>query len=161
MVRGTGMKNLGRPRSHSSCNKSVIFSCKGDEDLGDEIWCSCMASSKASKCFQHLEMGCPSLPQKLQVSLDFFLVLEVDSVDFEESLPLGGLVGGLGSIFGVSFFDFSFCFDFLLEFWATNAWLEEPEASTCWIFSYSHVNRWQNISNEGIWCLSAKASIGE
>ena len=75
-----------------------------------------MASSKASKLFQHLEMGCPSLPQKLQISLDFFLVLEVDLVEFDESLPFRGLVGGLVSIFGVYFFGFSFFFDFPLEF---------------------------------------------
>ena len=83
-----------------------------------------MASSKASKHFWHLEMGCPSLPQKLQVSLDFFLVFEVDSVDFKEYLPLGGLAWGLGLDFGVCFFDFSFFLDFPLEFWATNAWME-------------------------------------
>ena len=74
-----------------------------------------MASSKASRCFQHLETRSPSLPQKLQVSLDFFLALEVKSVEFEEYLPLGGLAQGLGSNFGVSFFDLTFFFDFPLE----------------------------------------------
>ena len=71
-----------------------------------------MASSKASKHFQHLEIGCPSFPQKLQVSIDFFLVLEGDLVDFEEDLPLEGLAKGLGSVFGVSFFSLDFNFGF-------------------------------------------------
>ena len=74
-----------------------------------------MTSSKASKHFQNLEMGCPSFPQKLKVSIDFFLVLEEDSVDFEEDLPLEGLAGGLGSIFGVSFFGLGFLFLFPLR----------------------------------------------
>jgi hypothetical protein len=84
-----------------------------------------MASSKASKRFQHLETGCPSFPQKLQVSTDFFLVLEVDSVDFEEDLPLEGLAGGFESFFcagleedslpAESFFSFPFYFGFPCE----------------------------------------------
>ena len=94
-----------------------------------------MASSKAFKRFQHLETECPSFPQKLQVSLDFFLALEVDSPDFEESLPFQGFArrggGGLGSYFDMSFFALPFFFDFPLEFWATNAWVEVPVASTC------------------------------
>jgi hypothetical protein len=43
-----------------------------------------MASSKAFNHFQHLETGSPSLPQKLQGSLDFFFVLEEDSPDLED-----------------------------------------------------------------------------
>ena len=74
-----------------------------------------MASSKASKHFQHLEMGCPSFPQKLQVSINFFLVMEVESVDFKEDLPLEGLVAGLELVFSVSFFNLAFYFNFLLE----------------------------------------------
>ena len=74
-----------------------------------------MASSKASICFQHLEMGCPSFSQKLQVSTNFSLVLEVDSVDFEEDLPLEGLAGGLELVFSVSFFCLAFGFGFLCE----------------------------------------------
>ena len=71
-----------------------------------------MASSKASKRFQHLEMGGPSFPQKLQVSTDFFLVLEVDSVDFKEDLPLEGLGGCLELVFSISFFGLAFYFGF-------------------------------------------------
>jgi hypothetical protein len=44
-----------------------------------------MASFKASSFNQHLDLTCPSPPQKLQVSLDFFfLVLEEDSSDLED-----------------------------------------------------------------------------
>ena len=71
-----------------------------------------MVSSKASKHFQHLETGCPSFPQKLQVSTDFFVILEVYLVDFEEDLPLEGLAGGLELVFGVSFFGLAFYFGF-------------------------------------------------
>jgi hypothetical protein len=44
-----------------------------------------MASFKASSFNQHLDSTFPSLPQKLQVSLEFFfLVLEEDSLDLED-----------------------------------------------------------------------------
>lgn len=59
--------------------------CNG-EDFGVEMWCYYMASSKASILFQHLVFECPSLPQKLQGSFDFFVVLEEDSPDREDSV---------------------------------------------------------------------------
>ena len=43
-----------------------------------------MNSSKASRCFQCLEIGYPFLPKKLQGSPIKFLVLEQDSLDLED-----------------------------------------------------------------------------
>lgn len=57
-------------------------------------------------------MGCTFFPQKLQLLTNFFLVLEEDLVDFKEYLPLEGLVGGLGLVFHVSFFNLAFGFGF-------------------------------------------------
>ena len=63
----------------------------GGNGFGEAILCFCMASSKASRCFQHLETGCHSLLEKLQESLANFIVLEEDSSDLE------------GLLFGVDF----------------------------------------------------------
>lgn len=55
----------------------------------EAILCYYLASSRSSRHFQHLETRCPSLPQKLQESPMYFLILEEDSLDMEY-FPLGG-----------------------------------------------------------------------
>jgi hypothetical protein len=53
--------------------------------LGTKILCCNLASFKASSFNQYLESTCPIPPHKIHVSLElFFLVLEEDSLDFED-----------------------------------------------------------------------------
>ena len=62
----------------------VDNACNLLEGLGTEILCYYMASFNSSSFIQHLDSWCPSMPQKLQITLDLFFVLEEDSLDTKD-----------------------------------------------------------------------------
>ena len=111
---------VGEDKAHAK--RACHFPEGGGGGFGEEILCSCMASSKASRHFQHLETGYPSLPQKLQGSPMYLLVLVEDSLDLED-LPFGDgfLASNLGegleelSLPIESILGFNFCFGFPVD----------------------------------------------
>ena len=154
--RGVGERSCPFPKGGGGGFREVI------------LWC-CMASSKASRHFQHLKIGCPSLPQKLQGSPVYFLVLEEDSLDLEV-LPFRDYF--LASNLGVSLEEhslatefvlcFGFFFDFSIDVWATNAWVFDPIRESNYVsLDCSLVKRWQKILKVGMVNMGAKASIVE
>ena len=46
--------------------------------------CYYMDSFNGSSFIQHFDSSCPSMPQKLQITLDLFFVLEEDSSDTKD-----------------------------------------------------------------------------